>query len=130
MLAAWLVFVAGCGFTPVDMLSGWDLDSDGDGLCDADEVALGTDLDDPDTDGDGHADGEEAEAGTDPLDEGDYPYTGGYPIDADCRDDLVATGNGEGDVTDDFALTDQFGDTVHLHDFCAHAVLLVSAAFW
>lgn len=44
-----------------------DIDSDGDGLVNADEIAIGTDPDNPDTDGDGLTDGEEVELGTDPL---------------------------------------------------------------
>jgi hypothetical protein len=43
-------------------------DSDGDGLVNADELALGTDPFSTDTDGDGLADGAEQAAGTDPLD--------------------------------------------------------------
>ena len=43
-------------------------DSDGDGLSDADELAIGTDLDDPDTDGDGMEDGDEVGYGTNPFD--------------------------------------------------------------
>jgi hypothetical protein len=55
------------------------LDSDGDGLSDEEEAALGTDPDDPDTDGDGFSDGEEVDAGTDPLDPTDYPRGTGTP---------------------------------------------------
>ena len=46
----------------------FDSDSDGDGLVDADEIAGGTDPENPDTDGDGLDDGEEVELGTDPND--------------------------------------------------------------
>ncbi len=42
-------------------------DSDGDGICDEDEVAGGTDPNNPDTDGDGINDGDEAGHGTDPT---------------------------------------------------------------
>ena len=45
-----------------------DPDTDGDGVSDGDEVALGTDPLDPDTDGDGLSDGDEVALGTDPLD--------------------------------------------------------------
>ncbi|WP_426745386.1 Ig-like domain-containing protein [Myxococcus faecalis] len=46
------------------------LDSDGDGLTDADEIARGTDPNNPDTDGDGISDGIEVNVGgTDPLDD-------------------------------------------------------------
>lgn len=43
------------------------VDSDGDGLTDEQELALGTDPQDPDTDGDGISDGEEVAQGTNPL---------------------------------------------------------------
>jgi len=46
-----------------------DIDSDGDGLTDAEEVKAGTDLEVPDTDKDGLGDREEIQVyGTDPLD--------------------------------------------------------------
>ncbi|QDE70500.1 cell envelope biogenesis protein OmpA [Myxococcus xanthus] len=46
------------------------VDTDGDGLTDAEEVVLGTDPENPDTDGDGLPDGIEVNvAGTDPLDD-------------------------------------------------------------
>ena len=57
------------------------------------------------------------------------PYEGGWPVGA-CRDDIEPTGNAAGQVANDFALTDQFSDTVHLHDFCDRVVWLVFAAFW
>jgi YD repeat-containing protein len=43
------------------------VDSDGDGLSDAQEVMLGTDPFNPDTDGDGFSDGVEVASGSDPL---------------------------------------------------------------
>jgi len=45
-----------------------DDDSDGDGLCDEDEQALGTDPQDPDSDGDGLSDGDEVESAEEPPD--------------------------------------------------------------
>ena len=47
-----------------------------------------------------------------------------------CADSISPTGDQLGQVTEDFALLDQFGDTVNLHDFCGHTVLLVSSAEW
>lgn len=50
------------------VVSGGPLDSDGDGLSDAEEIRLGTDPKNPDTDGDGLTDGEEVKKYlTDPL---------------------------------------------------------------
>ncbi len=108
---------------------GESADSDGDGLSDSEEETLGTDPDSSDTDGDGWEDGEEVESNTDATDESDHPYTGGYGIDA-CRNDIESTGDGIGEITDNFELTDQYGDTLKLHDFCDRVVLMVSAAFW
>ncbi len=54
------------------------VDTDGDGLPDADETAAGTDPGNPDTDADGINDGQEVAAGTDPLDPLD-PGPGGGP---------------------------------------------------
>ncbi|MBN2785640.1 MAG: hypothetical protein JXR25_12520 [Pontiellaceae bacterium] len=47
----------------------WDgtMDTDGDGILDSDELALGLDLNNADTDGDGTPDGAEVQLGTDPL---------------------------------------------------------------
>ncbi|MEL6346151.1 MAG: redoxin domain-containing protein [Myxococcota bacterium] len=128
-----------------------DVDTDGDGLTDAQEAAFGSDpnkvdtdedgltdnvefeLDtDPtaaDTDGDGYSDSIEVAFETDPKDVDSVVYLGGWPVD-DCYDRLEPTGNAIGDVTDDFSLMDQYGETVQLHHFCGHAVLLISAAMW
>ncbi len=43
------------------------VDSDGDGISDADEGFYGTDPNNPDSDGDGYTDGEEIESGNNPL---------------------------------------------------------------
>jgi hypothetical protein len=45
-----------------------NIDSDGDGLSDIQEVQIGTDPFNPDTDGDGFSDGVEVASGSDPLD--------------------------------------------------------------
>jgi hypothetical protein len=44
-----------------------DIDTDGDGICDEDEVTNGTDPNNPDSDGDGINDGDEIGLGTDPT---------------------------------------------------------------
>lgn len=59
-------------------------------------------------------------------------YAGGWYRDLDCPARLAETddfGNDEGDTPPDFALLDQYGETLHLHDFCDHVVLLVWAGF-
>ena len=109
--------------------SGATLDSDGDGLSDAEEEALGTDPTSPDSDGDGVGDLEEVEAGSDPTDGDSLPPSGGWGVDRDCGD-LSATGNAVGDVTADFTLTNQYGESTTLYDYCGRAVLLVGSAEW
>jgi peroxiredoxin len=104
-------------------------DDDGDGLTNGEEDDLGTDRDERDSDNDGFDDGDEVNGNTDPTDRQDHPYEGGWPIDA-CRDSLQPTGNNIGQITDDFALLDQNGEEVHLHDFCGKEVLLLSSAMW
>ena len=55
--------------------TGGGADTDGDGLLDADETALGTGSGDPDSDDDGWLDGNEANLGTNPLDPGSLPQS-------------------------------------------------------
>lgn len=117
------------GGGPVEPATDPTRDADGDGLTDLEEAELGTDPEAADTDGDGYDDAAELDGNTDPTDRRDHPYLGGWPIDA-CRDDLQPTGNRVGDVAEDFELTDQFGETVRLHDFCGQEVLMVSSAMW
>ena len=112
------------GTDPID-----PVDSDGDGLSDAEETELGTDPNDVDTDDDGWDDLTEVDGNTDPTSASDHPYTGGWAI-GSCRNSIVSTGTDVGDISNDFELIDQFGDTLRLHDFCDREVLLVSAAFW
>lgn len=58
----------GAAVPPAYTVSGGELDSDGDGLLDSEEVQIGTDPYDPDTDKDGLSDGEEVKVQkTDPL---------------------------------------------------------------
>ena len=124
--------VSGCGPTQLDVdMEGEGssfIDSDGDGLSDAEERELGSDPAMTDSDGDGWDDGVEHGYYTDPADANDHPYTGGWPIDS-CRNDLVATGMSEGDVINDVKLLDQYGEEIRLHDFCNHTVLIEHAGF-
>ena len=106
-----------------------DVDADGDGAVNSAEESAGTDPAVPDSDGDGWKDGEEIAQSTNPLDGDEHPYPGGWTIDA-CRSSIESTGNAVGQVAMDFALPDQFGDTVHLHDFCNRVIYLVFGAFW
>lgn len=119
----------GDGQGPKDSADQADPDADGDGLSASEEAELGTDPELADTDGDGWQDGEELDGNTDPTDDRDHPYTGGWSIGA-CRDDLREEGTQPGQVVPDFALMDQYGEDVHLHDFCDRPVFLVFAAFW
>jgi hypothetical protein len=105
-----------------------DVDADGDGLLDSEEVTLGSDPALADSDGDGYEDGAEFDANTDPTDSADKPYQAGWQIDA-CRNDIESSGSEVGDVAADFGLGDQFGETVHLYDFCNKVVLVVGAGF-
>ena len=61
------------GTNPLVADSAAAVDTDGDGLLDADEAAFGTDLGIADSDGDGWFDGDEVSIGTDPLDAGSFP---------------------------------------------------------
>jgi thiol-disulfide isomerase/thioredoxin len=122
-----------------------DVDSDGDGLLDSEEAALGTDKDNTDTDGDGISDGDEVAQGIDPtladtdgdgyldpweLAEGKDPadpesriYTGGWPYNPD-KDALVDPGLEGGSSVDDmvprFTMLDQFGEEVDFYDYAGH----------
>ncbi len=64
------------------MVSNPNADSDGDGLTDGLEVALGTDPFSADTDGDGFSDSEEVAAGSDPLDGTKTPINSRRPGEA------------------------------------------------
>ena len=81
-----------------------------------------------DEDGDGFTNGEEAELGSDPRDPADTPYAGGWAK-SPCPGDLQVTGDRVGQTPGDFALTDQYGEEWHLHDFCASTVMLEFSGF-
>lgn len=104
-------------------------DSDGDGLTDTEEEALGTNPAQADSDGDGYDDGYEVDYGTDPNDLWDKPYEGGWDIDFECRDSVVGTGDDVGEIAFDFEAYNQHSDLLSLYDFCNHTVLVVASAF-
>jgi hypothetical protein len=114
-----------CDPTLVDI----PFDQDQDGLLSSEEEVLGTDPNDPDSDGDGHMDGDEDWNGTDPLDADDHPYLGGWDI-TRCDQVPQVTGDNVGQVTSDFALSDQYGEDVSLYDFCQKTILLITGTFW
>lgn len=82
-----------------------------------------------DTDGDGWSDTEEIAAGSDPYHGTDVPYLGGW-VKGACNDTVVPTGTAVGDISEDFALVTQYGDTLHLHDFCDRVVFVAFGAMW
>lgn len=112
-----LLLAGGCA-AEVDIQT----DPDGDGLSDAEEVAIGSDRVNPDSDEDGFWDGDEVAQNTDPADYWSRPYDA-------CRDSVVSTGAAEGEVSADFSLTNQHGTTTRLYDYCEHVVLLVNAGY-
>ena len=113
----------------LDGKDGANVDSDGDGVSDAEEADLGTNPNEEDSDGDGYTDGEELDQGFDPIDPDDHPYLGGYNV-SRCDPTPSSTGNAPGQIAEDFELVDQYGEQVRLSDFCGNAVLLVAAAEW
>ncbi len=82
-----------------------DRDTDGDGLTDAEEAALGTDPLRADTDGGGVGDGDEVAAGTDPLDPDDDG--GDAPTDSGVADTGPADSGAAPGPDDDTAVPDQ-----------------------
>lgn len=80
------------------------VDTDGDGLTDAEEVLTQTDRLNPDTDGDGFTDGEEVAAGTDPNDGNDFPM-----INTDSDNDGIFDSADACANTAEGAVVDQFG---------------------
>ena len=82
-----------------------------------------------DPDGDSYTNQQEWDGGSDPENPDDIPYKGGWGKDMECRFDMEPTGNDVGEIAENFALTDQFGDTIHLQDFCGRPLLLELTAF-
>ena len=97
-----------------------NLDSDGDGLTDQEERALGTDPNRVDSDGDGYSDWAEHKEGSDPLDATSVIYQGGWPYNP-TKDEMSDPGMegmaSEGSTVPNFIGLDQFGEEVSLYDF-------------
>lgn len=104
-----------------DTTDGGPVDSDGDGLTDEEEEALGTDPNDVDTDGDNYWDSWEVAEGTDPLDYESRIYTGFWPYNPN-KDELPqgsfgSTGTTKGDQVPRASFMDQHGQMVDWYDF-------------
>ena len=120
---------------PGDGDSASPVDSDGDGLSDAEEAALGTDPDSVDTDGDGYGDGDEVHAKSDPLDAESVIYIGGWPYnrDKDSIEDPGWDSTPEAGATfPRYKAVDQFGEEVDLYDFAMQGkpVVIDLSAEW
>ncbi len=95
-------------------------DSDGDGLEDGDEIDQGLDPLSIDSDGDGYRDSDEITEGTDPLDDASVIYEGGWPYSAtkgELNEADVPEIAEEGELFMNFRATDQFGQEFQLWDF-------------
>lgn len=105
-----------------------DMDSDGDGLTDAEEATLGTDPSEPDTDSDAYGDGVEVTAGTDPLEYYQHPFVGGYPPGPGPV--WQGTGWAVGEVLENAALLDQHAEAIDLWSFSGWGLVVVFGAPW
>jgi len=121
--AALITFVlSGCG----------PQDTDEDYLLDDFEIAIGTNPELADSDGDGFTDTEEYLQYFDPMDEEDFPYTGGYPR-LPIPNEIEDEGWDVGEVTRDWDADDsqdQHGETVNIHKFYGSVIVLDIAAEW
>ncbi len=113
--------------SPLDQSICGELDSDGDGLTDNTEDAIGTDKDDPDTDGDGVQDGAEVVDPNDPADTDGDTIIDALDDDDDndgipsADEDLAGTGDprdtdSDGDLTPDYLDDDDDDDGVPTAD--------------
>ena len=97
-------------------------DTDGDGLTDLEEYDLGSDGTEWDSDGDTYGDYDEVVEGTDPADPDSRIYIGYWPYNPD-KGDIEGTPIAsmsrvhEGEVFGHFIGPDQWGDEVDLYDF-------------
>jgi hypothetical protein len=113
-----------------------DIDSDGDGLLDSEEKALGTDVGNVDSDGDTYEDGWEVDEGTDPTSSDSRIYEGYWPYQPDKDSfDSVEYSDAVASIGETFPrveLMDQFGEQVDIYDFAGHGkpVLVDISAVW
>jgi hypothetical protein len=95
-------------------------DTDGDGVLDGEEVELGLDGNAIDSDGDGYRDGDEIAEGSDPASETSKIYEGGWPYNAakaDIDESAVPDTIEVGELFMHFTAKDQFADTVDVWDY-------------
>ena len=104
-------------------------DTDGDGLTDAFEARIGTDPDDRDTDGDGFEDDEEHLNYFFANDPTDFPYQGDYPR-GPIPTSVAGEGWGQGQVSNNWTVIDQYGEALQLHRFYGNVVVVELAADW
>lgn len=111
-------------------------DTDGDGLTDGEELAMGSDPLSTDSDGDGYLDGWEVAEGTDPADAASAIYAGGWPYNPD-KDALGSPGwdqatKSVGSLFPRVSYVDQHGDHVDLYDFAGQGrpVVVDISAVW
>lgn len=127
-----------------------NLDSDGDGLTDAEELEIGTDPALADTDGDGFSDPDEIDAGTNPAYVYSHVFAEGNYLPGACPtlpDEANAgtTGTGsftyqgqvyewdayqEGDTVKNWSGVDMFGQQVGVYNFCGNYTLVTVSAAW
>lgn len=104
-------------------------DTDGDGLWDGDEYENNSDPNNTDTDGDGYGDNDEVNEGTDPADASSMIYVGGWPYQPD-KDAFGDVSWSDAAPEKDsqlprFQFVDQFGDYVDIYDYAGHGVPIV-----
>ncbi len=114
---------------------GNDVDTDGDGLTDEEEDALGTDANNVDTDGDGYSDGDEAENDADPTDAEDGIFEGGFPYNPNIDDCTATSFSGSASVGSQLPCVDfetQFDEGYNLWNLRDSAQYLVidNSAVW
>jgi thiol-disulfide isomerase/thioredoxin len=155
MISTLLLLTIGCSLFTGDSADGGKndgdntpVDSDEDGLTDAEEAELGTDPDAADSDEDGFDDGAEFEAGTNPTYVWSHPFEDGDYLVGDCptppdEDAAGPTGTGsydtyswdsyqEGDVIHNVGVGgwDAFEQEVPLYSFCGNYVVVTQSAEW